>query len=198
MTTVTQAEFARIMGVARSTVSRTWKKAGRLVMAGDLVDVDASRQRLRETSGGRDDVSARHAANRGAEIPVAQPDEENAPAAKSAPPADTGKQPRGVESRADAQARKESAAADLMEIELAQKRGDLIPKEDVDAALKAFGAAVRAALDVFPDQTAPLVAPVIDMDEVHALLSESCRNVLAMVADHLHNQERAAAEAARP
>jgi len=41
MNLMTQAEFARKMGTTPKTVS-TWKKAKRLVMQGDQVDVDAS------------------------------------------------------------------------------------------------------------------------------------------------------------
>src|SRR5579859_6990272 len=42
---VTQADFARIHGVSRKTVTR-WKSEGRIVMAGDLVDVEASNASL--------------------------------------------------------------------------------------------------------------------------------------------------------
>lgn len=172
MTTVTQSEFARLKGWNKSTVTRA-KQAGRLVMVSGLVDVEATEARLAASSGGRDDVAARHAAARGA------PEAPAAPSAGSV----------GGESRADAQARKESAAADLLEIELAEKRGSLIPKEDVDAALKAMGASVRARLDVLADQLAPVVAPVADMDEVHALLAEHFRAVLAGIADDLARME---------
>lgn len=175
MTVVTQSEFARLKGWNKSTVTRA-KQAGRLVMVSGLVDVEATEARLAASSGGRDDVAARHAAARGAQ---------EAPAAPSSVSV-------GGESRADAQARKESAAADLLEIELAEKRGNLIPKEDVDAALKAMGASVRARLDVLADQLAPVVAPVVEMDEVHALLAERFRAVLAGIADDLARMEVAA------
>jgi hypothetical protein len=107
---------------------------------------------------------------------------------QDAPPAT-----RGTESRSDAQARKESAAADLLEIELGKARGNVINREDVDAAMRHLGAAVRSAMDVFPDQTAPLVAPVSNMDEVHSLLSEACRSVLAGIDDALARQQAALA-----
>ena len=174
MTTVSQADFAKLKGWNRSTVTRL-KHAGRLVMVDGRVDVEATEARLADTSGGRDDVAARHASGReveaagqGAAVPPRVP---------------------GGESRADAQARKEAAAADLLEIELAEKRGNLIPKEDVDAALKALGASVRARLDVLADQLAPVVAPVVEMDEVHALLAEQFRAVLAGIADDLARME---------
>jgi hypothetical protein len=47
---------------------------------------------------------------------------------------------------------------------------------------------VRSQLEVFPDQVAPLVAPVSDLDEVNALLTEHCRQVLTAVAEALERQ----------
>jgi hypothetical protein len=81
--TLTQSEFARLKGWNRGTVSRL-KSAGRLVMAGDRVDVEASLALIEQTRAGRDDVTARNAAARAAQtaapIPTHQPDEKNAPA----------------------------------------------------------------------------------------------------------------------
>lgn len=164
MTGIRQAEFAKLMGWNRSTVTRL-KQAGRLVMVGNRVDAEASRARIEETGGMRADVTERHAAAR------SQDGQGSAQAGEAA-------RRTGGETRADAQARKESAAADLLEMELAEKRGNLLAREDVELAMKSIGAAVRAALEVLPDQTAPLVAPVTDMHEVHALIADACRNVL--------------------
>ena len=161
-----QAAFAARMGWNKSTVTRL-KQHGRLVMDGSRVDVEASIKRIEETGGMRDDVAERHAAARagkGGKAPEA---------------------PARGENRADAQARKEAAAADLLEIELAQKRGQVIAKDDVDQALKALATAVRTRIDVLPDQLAPLVAPVTDLQEVHALLAEHGRLILSGVADEL-------------
>lgn len=191
-----RAKFAARLGVNRSTVTR-WAEQGRLIEADGRVDVEASLARLQATSGGRDDVKLRHAlaraakngasaANGAGDGAIPHPD----PAIGTQPAADA---PRS-ESRADAQARKEAAQADLAEMEVKQKRGELILREDVDAALKAMGAAVRAAMDVFPDQTAPLVAPVTVLDECHLVLQEQCRNVLAGIADQLARQAESIAQ----
>ena len=45
MSTATQAEFARMKGVSRTAVTK-WKDQGRIVMVGNLVDVEASQERL--------------------------------------------------------------------------------------------------------------------------------------------------------
>ena len=170
MTTVTQAEFARLKGWNRSTVTRL-KKAGRLVMDGARVDVEASEKRLAETGGMRDDVAERHAAARHASEPGSQ----------SQPGVRT-------ETRADAQARKEAVAADLLELELAEKRGNLLARDDVELAMKSIGAGVRAAVEVLADQLTPLVAPITDLHEVHALISDASRNLLHGLDDAVKRQ----------
>jgi len=189
---ITQAEFAKAQGWNRSTVTRL-KQAGRLVMDGRMVDPVASLVRIRDTGGMRFDVADRHATQRAqqegqnaAVAPIAWTGEGvgqgGASIASQAP--DSGGS--GGERRIDAQARKEAALADLAQMEVRQKRGELIPRDDVDTALRNFGASVRAKLDVVPDQLAPLVAPVTDMDEVHALLAEHMRGILAAVADEMN------------
>jgi hypothetical protein len=198
----TQAEFAARQGWHRSTVTRL-KQARRLVMLGKRVDVAASLVLIEETGGMRFDVAERHAANR-AQLSVQQEPQKTAvapsagsgecegqgAASSTAPAPDA---PMG-ERRSDAQARKEAALADKAEMEVQQMRGELIPKGDVDAALRAFGASVRAKLDVLADQIAPLVAPVTDMDEVHALLAEHCRSILSAVADDMGRAAQAAGQ----
>lgn len=185
----TQAEFAARQGWHRSTVTRL-KQAGRLVMQGARVDAAASLARIEETGGMRFDVAERHAAQR------AQQEAQKTPAAPSAglgqgegqgagSNAPQAPDPAVGERRSDAQARKEAALADKAEMEVQQMRGALIPKDDVDVALRAIGASVRARLDVMADQLAPLLAPVTDLDEAHALLAEHARSILSAVADDL-------------
>lgn len=197
MTIATQAEFARLMGVNRSTVTRTWKQAGRLVMEGDKVDVEASRARIIATADPqRTDVAERHASARASAVPPAP-----TPEAQTAQPAPE-KAPQSTEANAGhpdvlgnsyqaARAVKEKYAALKAKADYEQQIAHLIPREDVDAAMRHLGAAVRSAMDVFPDQTAPLVAPVSSMDEVHSLLSEACRSVLADIDDALARQQAA-------
>ena len=194
MTVEHRAAFARRLKVNKSTITRA-AQAGRLVLTTDgLVDVEASLTRWAETMGSRDDVAARHAAQRGTVIPEVQPNAESLataatdPATSDATNDATASQPGG-ETRANALTRKESAAADLLEMEKAKLQGKLIPKEDVDTALKAFATATRSRLDVLADQLAPVVAPVTAMHEVHALLSEYFRQVLAGIADDLQRHE---------
>ena len=193
-----QAAFAKLQGWHKSTVTRL-KQAGRLVMVGGRVDVLASMKRIEETGGMRDDVAERHATERAQKTAatgreVAGEGKDAGEGEKSAP--DSEEQGGRGETRANAQARKEAAQADLAEMEVQQKRGELIPKADVDLALRSFAASVRAKLDVVADQIAPLVAPVSDLDEVHALVSEHMRGILTAVADDMGRAAVAAGKGA--
>ena len=187
----TKTAFALRLGVHKSQITRA-AHAGRLVLMKDgMVDVEASVERWYATKAGRDDVSARHAANRaGGDASGAASADPAASGPQSIPATGaTGGATDGMlETRAAAQARKESAGADLLELERAQKLGALILREDVDAAMKFIGAAMRAALDVMPDQTAPLVAPITALDQVHEILADAARSVLASVGEAIERQ----------
>jgi AcrR family transcriptional regulator len=163
---VTMAAFARMRGVNKGTVTR-WREQGRIIMDGGKVDVVASERQLAETGGARPDVAERHARKRnGEEVD------------KDAP--DLG--PGGYQA---ARAMNEHYKALRAKAEYEQMIGNLLARDDVDAAMRNIGAAVRAALDVLPDQTAPLVGPVTDLHEVHTLLSDACRNVLRGLGETL-------------
>lgn len=194
----TQAEFAARQGWHRSTVTRL-KQDGRLVMQGARVNAAASLARIEETGGMRFDVAERHAAQRAQQAgqkPAAAPSAGSGEGEGQGAGAIAAQATETVagERRSDAQARKESALADLAEMDVKQKRGELIPKPDVDAALRSFGASVRAKLDVLPDQLAPILVAVADLDEIHALLAEHCRGILSAVADDLGRAATAAGQ----
>ncbi len=181
--------FAKLQGVRPSYITKL-KEHGRLVLTNDgkRVRVAESIDRIAQTAGGRIDVAARHASRRDAGGSIAAQDVgQGAETEKNAPEGEggAGKDVRLV----DAKLRKESAQADQEEMKAAQMRGDLIPKEDVDAAMRFIGGAVRAALEVFPDQTAPLVAPIVSLDEVHELLTQACRDALMSVGEAIERQK---------
>lgn len=186
MTIATRAEFARLMGVNKSTVTR-WAEKGQIVLASGQVDVEASQQRLRDTGGARPDVAERHAAGRGAAVPG-----QNVGAGDTATPsAPSAPDDRVGNTYQAARAVKEKYAAMQAKLDYEKAVGNLIPKEDVDIALKAFATATRARLDTLPDQLAPVLAPVTDLGEIHALLAEHLRLALAGIADDLHRAEAA-------
>ena len=191
-TTLGKKEFAQYLGLAPSYITALIA-AGRVVLDGEgrraRVKVAETLAMLESTGGARFDVARRHAAARRS----AKNEGED-----SAFPRSTGKNAakRDSESRdderlVDAKTRKESAQADQEEMKAAQMAGNLIHRDDVDAAMKFLGAAVRAAMEVFPDQTAPLVVATTDMNEIHATLTDACRNVLADIGAAIQRQQAA-------
>lgn len=190
--TLGKKEFAKYLGLAPSYITALIA-AGRVVLDGEgrraRVKVAESLALIESTSGARFDVARRHAAARRS----AQNDSADNPlprsTGKNAPKRDS--ESRDDERLVDAKTRKESAQADQEEMKAAQMAGNLIHRDDVDAAMKFLGAAVRAAMEVFPDQTAPLVVATTDMNEIHATLTDACRNVLADIGAAIQRQQAA-------
>lgn len=187
------------------------------------VKVAESRALLEQTTGNRDDVAARHAEARQqapakpakerapdfafgtqaaimlAPSPGAQPSPESPPATPGA----TAARPlsEAIEREMDqarrakilAESRRVQAAADREEMERDKLAGDLIAREDVDAAMRFIGATVRGLMDVLPDQIAPIVAPMTSLDETHAALTEATRDVLVRLGETIERQQAALA-----
>lgn len=192
MTTATRKEFAAMIGVRPSYITKLGHE-GRLVLTpcGRRVEVEATKEMIERTTGGRPDVSSRHAAARGeakaaSERGRARGEEKNAPKRENE---ETEKgEPVESERLVDAKTRKERAQADQEEMKAEQMRGNLIAREDVEAAMKFVGGSIRAALEVMPDQMAPLVAPITDLAEVHELITQSCRDALFGIGDAIERQ----------
>lgn len=169
------ADFARRLGVARSTVTRA-AQAGRLVLVGrpgggKAVRVLESLQRLEATRGLRDDVAERHAAQRGQPLPAASgvgvvgvaevsataatgPNRGDAGAGQGAGPAEAAN--AGL--RAVHQRRALSASNSLLQVTLELQRGDRFPRDAVLAEAQGLGTSLRAGVERLIDQTAPRLA----------------------------------------
>jgi len=173
---MSQSEFARHINQSRQHVSAL-KQAGRLVLVGDKVDAEQSKELIKNTAGNRDDVKARYS-----ESKKSRSDEKEQFS-------ETIKEAQRV--KVMAESRRVAAIADKEEMERDKLAGELIAREDVDASMKFIGASVRSLLDVFPDQVAPVLAPINDINECHALLTEQCRNVLVRLGEAIeqHHQQ---------
>lgn len=187
---MSKVDFARDVLRKSPSYVTALLKAGRLVMRGSgkhaRVVVADSLALIAATTGARDDVAARHAALRGDEVASA-----TLPAGSATAGSGEAQDPlvNLREQRALAEARRSKAIADQEEMTAAKMRGDLVAREDVEAAFRNAGAAVRSALDVLADQVAPLVAPVVDLDEVHALLQEAARNTQSAINQAVERQK---------
>ena len=179
MTAVSQAAFARLMGVDRSHITRL-KQDGRLILSDDgLVDVEASRKRILETAGGRDDVALRWARARGAEPPQGPPEQPPAPPAWQEDP------DAAQTTRADAIARKEHYLALQAKLDYEKAVRAVIPRADVESALDDLVAAVRAGVENLPHRVAAQLVGK-DLDTVRALLKQE----IGQIMDEMHDSAR--------
>lgn len=180
---LSRSEFAAAQGWSPSYVTKLGKQ-GRLVLDADgrLVDVAATLAGLKRTADpAKDGVRQHHAAERtekhvGAHTkPDAPGDEVGGNAAD----------PKYWESKA----RREGALAELAELELAKKRGDLVDRARVESAAFSIGRLLRDAVLGLPTQLAPAIASMTDAFAIEKKLLEALRQVFAdtikMTADDL-------------
>lgn len=76
-------------------------------------------------------------------------------------------------------ARREFHNANIAELEEAEKRGSLLPRDEMVAAYQGLVANCRAKLLSVPAKLAPQLLGVETMAEVEAILAESIREALA-------------------
>ncbi|MCC5809882.1 MAG: hypothetical protein JJU06_05865 [Ectothiorhodospiraceae bacterium] len=148
MTAVSMAEFARILGVHRSTVTRA-RQSGRLVLdAQGLVLVDESLARYHATSGGRTDMAERHAEARGAALPEPQ----QPATAKQQPSSAETEQPEGQKRYQRDRLQYENAA---IRLEQALRRHERYVIADVQKQGEILGNTPRAAVERLIDELTP-------------------------------------------
>lgn len=178
MTTLTQAQFARHLGVDRAHVTRL-KHTGRLVLTADgHVDVAASEARIAATADpAKAPVAERHAAGRAAAVDGQKP-------AKTAPESE-GDAADGTPDYQKARARREEANANLAEIELAERAGQLMETSAVVAVLADAGATCRSMLETLPAVLAPQLATLSDDHACRQLLEEHVGAALNELCDRL-------------
>ncbi len=189
-TTESKAQFARRLGVARSTITRAAAQ-GRLVLDDQgRVLVEPSLERWHATTGHRTDLQAQHAAERGNAIPQAS----GAAAGQGAHTATEEPDETDIalnESRAGYQAtalRYTNALARL-ERDLAAHRR--YPLDDVTQAAYGLGARTRAALEHLIDELAPRLAGAADRaTRAHLIHAEVRRLAAALQRDHARAQRR--------
>lgn len=165
-TLVTQVEFAKMEDRGKSYITKL-KQAGRLVMEGDKVNVEASRARIAATADpNRDDVKQRWEEQRREE--QYWEEQRNNP--------ETVKIGNRYQA---ARAVKEKFAAMSAKLDYERAIGKLVERTEVEAAVEDVTSIIRQALEQMPHRTAPeLVGKTLDQiratlkQDIHAALSE--------------------------
>ena len=176
-TLITQAEYARRRGVSRAAITKAIK-SGRITPIDGRIDPDvADIQWARNTSTARAPLAGPAPAPAAASI---------APrvAVRAARPAefDDGDRDEEPASLLESRARREAALAELAELELAEKRGELVSAAAIEKSLSTKIMSVRESLDTLADRITPLLAAETNPDKVYALLRSEIRQVLSQLS----------------
>lgn len=172
MTTVTQSEFAALIGKDKSYVTRL-KQAGRLVVAVDgLVDVEKSQALIAATADPSRAAAVEQRANQ-------QMGKERAMQPESAV----------GNSYQAAKAVNEKYKALTAKLEYEKASGKLVEAEAARLFAADLAATFRAALEVLPDRLAPELVPLRETEAVRAVLVESFGQVLTDLADKIRQWE---------
>lgn len=163
----TLADFARHIGVNKSSVTRA-VQAGRIAREPDgSIDFDKALAAWHAAAAGRGDVAARHAAHRGSAIPAAQPGKKTAPGGRDSPPAGNGA--AGLDGMAIDDGGRAKAKAALMhyensslKLEMALRRALRYELAAVRREAAGLGAIVRAGIERVIDTCAPRLAAAHD------------------------------------
>ncbi len=211
-TLATKKQFAELNGWSPGYVTKLAKQQ-RLVMEGDMVDVEESLALIEQTSGGRLDVGMRHEQRRTEKAEEAKPTETKPPRAKKAAPIGELTEPLAENKPAEnqphedqiidkeavqaahrrkvlADMRRAESLAEKENLELQKMAGRLLELEHADLAMRMVGATIRSLMDVFPGQVAPLVAPATSIEECNSILAEQCRNVLLEFTETLQREKQ--------
>lgn len=167
--TVTLSEFAVIIDCSPSYVTKL-KQAGRLVLIGDRVDVEASKLRIAQTAGGRHNM-AEH---------WQQPFGEEDPSPVS--PETSAMQP-DYGTRAYWERMDREEVARIRQIERRKLEGALVEREAVDFVLNDFGATLRGLLENLADRLAPQVFPLETLEETRFAIGEAVEDLQREMAE---------------
>lgn len=170
---ITQAEYARRRGVAKSAVARAVKE-GRIVLIDGKIDpAIADIQWERNTRSRADSGRAAFGDGEGG-------------AGASAAPAPA---PRLDDGYYEQRARRERLEADLAALKLGELQGELVRVADVRTEMGTRLGQVRSNLLQIPARMAPLLANESDQAKIHALLDKELRAVLTSLVTGPHEHD---------
>ena len=175
---VTQAEFARIMRRDKSRVT-AWKKAGRLVMVGDLVDVEASTQRINATASPLPHHMASSESNAKGQNPHA------IEFSGGGMGEGLGSHEKiGLKLKLE-QALKTEAERKKAQRELGLLEGRLLDAVEARRHVSSLGLTLRSTLESIPDRLAGPLSAETSPERVHAMLVEEIEQALQYAAEQI-------------
>lgn len=167
----TKADFARRLGVNRSTVTRGVQQDRILVNGAGLVYINESLKRWNDTKAGRFDVEARHAQNRGQTIPYIDTD---------AFLSDELDIEQATGEIATYKAKALEAKNQMALLQVATEKGEMMLKTDHITAAAKVGANLRQAIERMIDNLAPQLANA-DRSTIQSQINQSTTSTLEQV-----------------
>lgn len=207
MNHVTQAEFARICGVNKSTVTR-WLQNGRMQATPQgLVDVEAAKRMLAATESPAahhqarkaqfDETKAATAALSDPSLGNSYQNAKNGPQGPENNPATPGATANNAPGKASAAEnigtalkletyKLQKAKAETANLELDKMARALCERSEVDYALNDFGNTLRALLEAMPDRLASQLSTLNgDVAAMHKAIEEAMHDALASMAENM-------------
>jgi len=185
VTILSQADFARRLGVKPSYVTEL-KKAGRLVLTDDgKVDAEASEANIAATADpGKAGVAARHSQNRNTAV-----DAQNA--GKTTPPTAEEQAEKATMTYQQARAVKERYNALQAKADYEAYTGKLVEYDKARAAGADLGVLFRSTIERWPDTITPLLVGQDEAgmratlaDQVESLLGEIVARISALLPEN--------------
>ncbi len=164
---VTQAEYARMRGCSRESVRKAVDK-GRITAFGDKKRIHPTLADTQWQTNTRARIGSRGSAD---DLPST-----GQPSAPAQPPSSESDYTRD-------RARREKADADLREMELMQRRGELVRADAVREGLASRLGQVREAILQLPARLAPQLVVDTDQARVQMLLDAELRAVLIKLTE---------------
>ncbi len=178
MTLLNQAAFAAHIGVQKSYVTQL-KKAGRLVMAGDKVDVEASIQLIDDTKDpGHAVVAERHQQARALKSSQPVPPPTVLQEAETGISANETIGQRAGSAYQQAKAMREKYNALTAKITYEEQIKILLNADEARAAVADGDTIIRNRLESLPDILAPQLAAETDEQKIRALLIDYIESLL--------------------
>lgn len=183
---MSKAEFARHLGVNRSTVTRMGQQ-GRLVLAPNgKVKVAESIAQINATQGARNDVAQRHAIERGHEIAL----HTNATSAATDKRSEASQwlsedeeeemslDPQTIDkNRADVKAEKMHYENELFDLNDAIEAGTVLEKDSFSMEIADLGKAISDGLDRIVDNLSPQLIAKPSKSNRYAMISKSLKEL---------------------
>lgn len=195
-----QKELAIYLGLNKSSISRAVRDGRLQPEPNGLFDFEKCAAAWHNSAGGRADVAARHAAHRGATIPMGQPTPKNAPAASTtstAPATDDLDIDLDSGNRNKAKALILHYENSIIKIEMALRRA---LRYDLATALResdSLGATLRAGLERMIDTCAPRLAATTDPKIRHNILADEMKRLRTLIKREMPRSLRRMREAGR-